>query len=283
VNLRCWEQKRRFGIDFLYPIERYRAALTDAQVHDRHGNVVTNPIFSDLNTNDDVFEVRDERLVVLTAIVGVPWQDIARRNGAGVPNLIAGLDANGAPRGAFQSAAEMNDTGTWSLILGTPDDYHTKPGALPADPLMVETYEERSGVHPIIGETLAPPGAAANANSINGHEYSIPQRDDLQYACVFDLPEPRDCTDLTEIACDCVAPNNDNPLCQNELDQFGTTQYRAKAYPGIRHLSLARALGERGTLGSICPAQLDDPNALSFGYAPAISTLAQAVTTVLQP
>jgi hypothetical protein len=32
IDLRCWDQKRRFGIDFLYPTQRYVNALTQKQL-----------------------------------------------------------------------------------------------------------------------------------------------------------------------------------------------------------------------------------------------------------
>ncbi|MFT3771652.1 MAG: hypothetical protein QM820_40085 [Minicystis sp.] len=54
VNLRCFDQKRRFGIDFLYPVDRYVQGLTSASVQDRLGNIVPNPIYSDLNPNDNL-------------------------------------------------------------------------------------------------------------------------------------------------------------------------------------------------------------------------------------
>ncbi|MFS8071704.1 MAG: hypothetical protein ACMG6S_35490, partial [Byssovorax sp.] len=77
-NLRCFDQKRRFGIDFLYPVDRYTQALTSPLVPNRAGDLVPNPIFSDLDPTDNVTTVRDPGLVVIAGIVGVPWQDIAR-------------------------------------------------------------------------------------------------------------------------------------------------------------------------------------------------------------
>jgi hypothetical protein len=77
-NLRCFDQKRRFGIDFLYPIERYKDALTEPEIQNRSAELVPNPIFSDLNPNDDESNIRDKGLVFFAGIVGVPWQDIAR-------------------------------------------------------------------------------------------------------------------------------------------------------------------------------------------------------------
>jgi len=282
INVRCFDQKRRFGIDFLWPIDRYTSALSDEQITDRHGNVVDNPLFTDLNIDDDIDTVRDERLVLLTTLVGVPWQDIARQNEGGQPDLLTGLNDAGLPHGGFQNAAELSSNDTWSLILGDPSSYHTNPSALPDDPLMIESIDPRTGQHPITQEAVAPPGAGTGANTINGHEYSIPARSDLQYACIFELIAPRDCSVPNVSSCDCSDVTNDNPLCQNEFNQFGTTQYRAKAYPGIRHLQLLQSLDGRAVLGSICPAQLSSPSQLDFGYAAAVRALVEAAAPVLQ-
>src|SRR5262249_49134619 len=75
---RCWAQKRRFGIDSLYGTDRYVTGLTSSEVPDRDGNLVPNPIFSDLNPTDDNTNVRDTGLVFFAGILGVPWQDVAR-------------------------------------------------------------------------------------------------------------------------------------------------------------------------------------------------------------
>src|SRR5262249_51669869 len=77
INLRCWDQKRRFGIDFLYPVDRYAHGLTAPMVPDRVGAMVPNPIFTDLNPNDPISTVRTPDMVFLMGIVGVPWPDIA--------------------------------------------------------------------------------------------------------------------------------------------------------------------------------------------------------------
>ncbi len=53
------DQKRRFGFDFLYPIDRYRRAFTEAQIPNRRGELVPNPIFSDPNPDDLDSSVRD--------------------------------------------------------------------------------------------------------------------------------------------------------------------------------------------------------------------------------
>lgn len=281
VNLRCWQQKRRFGIDFMWPLDRYRDGLTASLIADRTGELVKNPIFSDLDPGDARSNIRDPRLVFFGTLTGVPWQDIARQSSSKKPDLVNGLDAQGRTRGAFQTAAEMAANGTWKLILGDPTRYFTEPSALPQDPLMVESVNPRSGAQPITGDPIAPPDADYDANTINGHEYEIPGRGDLQYACIFELPTPRDCSLPTATSCDCATPDDHNPLCQKRDQSYSTLQGRAKAYPGLRQLDLAKRLEVQAAVGSVCPAQLDAPEAPDFGYRPFARTLMQSIQPLL--
>jgi len=287
INLRCWDQKRRFGIDFLYDIERYTSALSAPNVTNRNGEVVTNPLFTDLDPTDELTQVRDKSVVFLAGIVGVPWQDIARVNNKGIPDLNAGLDASGKAMGGFKSGAELDlplpslgYTG-WDLVLGDYAHY----GA-PKDPLMHEGFLQRQGSNPITGDVLAT-GMQPLANKINGNEFSIPKHDDLQYACIFPLvkveangaitSDLRDCsTPGTYPGCDCEDKGNDSPLCQkNPATGFPTDQVRAKVYPGIRHLAVLKGLGSQGVVASGCPAQLMAPALPDFGYRPAVASLVE--------
>ena len=266
VNLRCFDQKRRFGLDFLYPVDRYIDALTSSVIPNRAGELVANPIFSDLDPTDSVTTIRDPGLVVLASIVGVPWQDLAR-------------DPADLTQG-YKSAAELNDkdaagSSGWDLILGNPGAYVS-----PLDPLMKESIGARSGTNPVTGDALA---ASSNplGNPINGHEYTISQADDLQYACIFDLPTPRDCSDPNITSCDCSNPSNDNPLCEtNPATGDKTLQVRAKAYPGLRHLDVVK--GVDGVAASVCPKQLTDPAAADFAYRPAVKALIERMATRLK-
>jgi hypothetical protein len=280
VNLRCWDQKRRFGIDFLYPIDRYVTGLTSPQVPNRVGDMVPNPIFSDLDPTDGDSNVRDASLVFLAYITGVPWQDLANdpgdlKKGFKSPSDLAKADSNGHT--------------AWDYILGDPGSF-----VPPLDPHMIEAAAPRSGSNPITGDALAPPSSqpGAGPDEINGHEYTPGTAggvqavaDDLEYACVFTLPAPRDCSDPNVVACDCSDPKNDNPLCEAADPANPTTsrtkQVRAKAYPGLRQLALVKAMGSQGVVGSICPAQLDDPSSPSFGYRPAIQALLDRLTPAL--
>ncbi|WP_438031677.1 hypothetical protein [Sorangium sp. So ce204] len=293
VNSRCWDQKRRFGFDFLYPVDRYTRALTEPMVASRSGELVPNPIFSDLDPSDDNTRTRGPQHIVFTGIVGVPWQDLARQNALGEPDLLDGLNQLGQPVGGLKNAAELADppsgttlSSTWGAILGDPANYIP-----PADPLMVESAAPRSGVNPITGDATVHP-SNAGWNPINGREYTIPpgSTGDLQYACIFPLAEERVCEGSAQ-SCDCrsiAGTPSDNPLCRPEGTNDpadpgarSTTQDHAKAYPGLRELQLIRSLGERGVAGSICPAQLADTTSADYGYRPIMNAVLDRLSTAL--
>lgn len=259
INLRCWDQKRRFGIDFLYPIDRYTKAFTASTIADPAGNLVPNPIFMDLDPNDAHSNVRDPSLVLVAGIAGVPWQDIAR-------------DPSDASKG-FKSWQELdqpvgNAKSAWDVVLGDPTNY-----LLPADPLMVESVLPRKGQNPVTGANLSPPQNPLG-NPINGNEFTA--ADELQYACIFELPKPleRDCTQSNWPACDCQEQPNDRPLCAANPNGGGQTlQVRAKAVPSLRQLSLLKSLGSQSALGSICAPQTENPSAPDYGYKPSVQVV----------
>jgi len=273
INMRCWDQKRRFGIDFLYPTDRYVQAFSSAEIPDRAGNLVPNPIFSDLNPQDDITNIRDPGLVFFAGIVGVPWQDIAR-------------DKTDLTKG-FKNATELNAPidasgfSTWDVILGS-----EKTDNKPLDPLMIESIQKRTGTNPITGDPLVT-ASTPNANPLNGHEWTIPN-DDLQYACIFPLPamSQLDCTNTNLTACDCFEENNDNPLCQQDPNNANapTLQVRAKAYPGIRPLEVMRDLGDQGIVASVCPRLIEevDDDKPDFGYRPAIGSIIDRLKSALK-
>ena len=268
INLRCFDQKRRFGIDFLYPISRYTDALRKATIPSRDGSLVPNPIFSNIHNDPNDTSVRDSSLVFIAGIIGVPWQLIARTDENGNPDLLAGADAEGKKIGGFQNYDELKLKGKdgftgWEKILGDPANY-----VAPKDPHMVESSEIRP--------SLPPPTAAVNADPINGHEYTT-NNSDLQYACVFDLPASRDCTTNAN-GCDCSVAANDNPLCDPAVK---TTQLRAKGYPGTRELAMLYSVGANGIVGSVCPAQLKDKTQSDYGYRPAIGAIIDRLKTAL--
>jgi hypothetical protein len=293
-NVRCWDQKRRFGIEFRYPVTRYLAGLRDGVVCPDSsavdgdcgcrmatsqgkmcdpGSPVTNPIYSDL-TGTGV-PVRDSSLVFLLSVGGVPWQDLATDE-------------------TLESDTELvYKTGSaidWDLILGD-----AAAGVPPLDTLMVESIEPRTGPpHPLTGVAPQPPESSPDANPINGHEWLPQNKEDLQYACIFPL-EPilqgatRDCNIIAQQTCDCFdttdaleqVTNRMKPLCQTETGEYSSVQRYAKAYPSLRQLELVRMLGPVGFAASICPKILE-PTSPFFGYKPAVHPLLPSLLRVIE-
>jgi hypothetical protein len=263
-NLRCFEQKRRFGMDLLYPVERYVRGLTLPVVPNRAGVSVPNPIFEAPPGEPP----RAQDLVVLAGIVGVPWQDISREENLRGPGL------------TFLTADEMQKMGRWDMILGGAN------GAPPTDPLMRESVAPRTGSHPLLGSMGALATPPAGENPINGHEQNVVEQDDLQYACTFPLPTPRRCGDDNAESCDCMAADQpyNRPLCEypDGPDTDGI-QIAAKAYPGLRELAVLKGLESNGVVASICPkftapaVGLTEQTDGAYGYNPAIAAIGDIV------
>jgi len=276
-NLLCFEPKRRYGRDALMPIARYQRALTEpvlcperADLADTGScsHLVDNPLFVDLERGGPA--PRTPEAVFLTFIVGVPWHDLATDPLRLLDPSVDGL--------VYKSAAEMDGDGTWELLLGN-------TLAPPGDPLMLQSVDERSGTHPVTGETIAGSSAWPIVNSVNGHDRYIPDRDDLQYACTFPLPETRNCEGKKP--CDCSNPvrgfSPDNPVCQDPATgAYSAWQHSGKAYPGQRHAALARALGDNAVLSSICARNTDDPTRADYAYRPTVAALVTRIAPILQ-
>ncbi|MEZ4226097.1 MAG: hypothetical protein R3B13_34445 [Polyangiaceae bacterium] len=248
LNLRCWEQKRRFGIDFLAPTSRYIDGLSAQSVEDRSGSPVPNPLFASGKRGSD--------RVFLAGIVGVPWQLIA-------------TDASQSASAPleYKRASQID----WAKITPT----GSQP---PSDPHMVESNQPR----PLVADWTAP-----NTDPIHGHDWDITAgfgsqgAGDLQYACTFPLAQPKDCSSTAE-ACDCWqgAVDGKNPLCWDG-SAFTSVQHRAKAYPGLRQLDVMKGIGDQAIVASICPKNpyvAQDP---SSGYGPAVDAIVRSVATAL--
>ena len=276
LNLRCLEQKRRFGSDFLYPTQRYVNALTqptlcleqaDLSVENCPSVPVPNPLFVGARTPDQVF---------LAGILGVPWQSIA-----------SGLDRTGRPlpdparQLRFKSSAELTNA-DWARIAGSPG---TPWRAATADSPEVASTPPIPASEPTMVESPSVRANVTTANPINGREYDTTNEggapDDLQYACIFPLPSPRDCAavDNTLEACDCFAGSVDKPLCESTPGNGspGTVQYWAKAYPGLRPLQVLRDLGSASIVSSICARNVTNVERPDFGYRPAMAAIAEGL------
>jgi hypothetical protein len=278
VNLRCFDQKRRFGVDYLYPVARYSNALKNTNIcpfaDDLDPNavnssnqpvcgaeqefVVPNPLYLDLgyearlaaNPNAAQVIARDQSLVFLAGIVGVPWQDLAVDRNAATLEYKTNNPVNAPNVIDWQQLLGSATVGAPYDLLGSP----------PTDPLMHEQIEPRTGTD----------------TSVNGGEWNSLDKDDLQYVCTFPLDTPRECMPVDEldpgvtVACDCTYYGDeayDNPLCD------GLTQTRGKAYPGIRPLQVLRDYGANSIVASICPKNTTDREAADYGYRPAVAAI----------
>jgi hypothetical protein len=249
INLRCFDQKRRFGIDFLQPLDRYLSGLSERTIADRDGNVVPNPLFAGL---------RSPRMVLLTGVVGVPWQDIANAP----TNIAAGF----IPTPSIP----------WERILEDPET-----GDPPTDPLMIPSRDPRSGTNPVDGNELQPPTATSpTANPINGHEHTLAR--ELQYACTYRLEQPVVCND-TSCECLTLAEIDTNPVCQEDNGNYTSVQHFGRATPATRPLRLLQRLGAQAVVTSICTEPSFQPNAEDFGYKPATDAMMRALRNYLVP
>jgi hypothetical protein len=122
-------------------------------------------------------------------------------------------------------------------------------------------------------------------NVINGHEVTYLENDDLQYACIFPLADPRDCSDGLTPSCACPPDRLENnlPICKpSGGGAAGTTQYYAKVYPSPRHLELLRRLEDNAVVASACP-KVASGNATqaNFGYNPVARALVDQTRALL--
>ncbi|HKO51461.1 MAG TPA: hypothetical protein VJV79_27320, partial [Polyangiaceae bacterium] len=281
LNLRCYNQHKRFGFDLLYDTNRYVSALKNTTIRlESSGKVIANPLFD--GTSDK--GVRDTSLVFLAGIVGVPWQDIATKESLTDPAALT-----------YLTAAELLSENRWPVLLGVPRPDDGSAPVPPSDPFMIETPDVRSGVNTIAqpNEPIQPVNTTT-PNRINGHEQNIPDFADLQYACTFPLQPTKTCTP-GDAACDCspdkagkldAVVTANSPLCQvGGKGPVSATQTSAKAYPGVRELQVLKDFGENAIVASICPKVTvtqnpsSDPN---YGYNPAVGAIIERLKEVLK-
>ena len=271
LNLRCWQQKRRFGFDLLYPIGRYVDGLTRQTVIQRStGQPAANPIFDG--------RMRHPSQAILTGIVGVPWQDVADS---------ASLDGPGL---TLLTSAQLKKEGRWDVMIGDPD---ASPPVRATDAFMMETTIDRgilSSIHenPLTHDVIVPSSSMdPRANSINGHETNTHNRA-LQAACIMPRQTPKVCDEAAfnaDTGCRCFQEDlvDNNALCQPPGGGAPTTtQHFEAAYPGIRHLQLLKALGDNAVTASICP-KVFTPGEPDFGYRPAMRSLAARLERAFNP
>jgi hypothetical protein len=264
LNLRCFDQKRRFGFSLLYPTSRYVSGFGAGEVLNRAGELVPNPLFHQPGHD------RDPSLFTLAVVAGVPWQDLATTDSLTGSAL------------QYLTASQLTSSKRWPIILGDPG--RNTP---PTDPFMRETPEERSGANPITKAKIVASSSTDPEATINGHEQANLGNRDLQYACSFLLPEPIVCDQATLNAnkgCDCFA--DDLSFNRSVCNPPGggdpsITQYYGKAYPALRELEVAQQLGRRTVLGSVCARNTQDDTAADYGYRPVFGALGQRIAQTL--
>jgi len=296
IELRCFNHKRRFGVDLLYPTARYAVGLksqtlcpssiyndadcTCQAARERAaelglpsppctaketGAAVPNPLYQNLNGDPNAIE-RDPSQVFLTGIVGVPWQDLATPETLKDPNRLE-----------YLNAAQLNQNvpgltvDRWAVMLG-----NLTTNTPPLDPFMRESTTPRSGTNPITSDPIVPATSKdPNANAINGHERQT-GGSSLQYACTFPLRKPHTCTTMNDCVCLDDERSSSNPACQAlpGQTQLKNTQFSAVAYPGLRELDVLRRHGGNAIVASICPkASLKGSQDFQVGYGPAVAGL----------
>ena len=147
LNMRCYQQQQRFGLDLLYPTARYVAGLKQATLSlpSDPSKTVENPLFA----GRDGKPGRDPSLVFLAGIVGVPWQDIASKESLTSPVVLQ-----------YLTSRELTEQGRWPLLLGKPSD---NPPASPSDPFMIESSAARQGTNPVAHFAIAPADSMQSA------------------------------------------------------------------------------------------------------------------------
>jgi hypothetical protein len=326
LNLRHVHEEQKYGVAPQFPIQRYVLGLTSTRIPDRTGEYpagaqsyqglrnlnCTNPLFAKSlpdGTSADPAALcnlpvgtRSPSLVYYAHIGGVPHQLLQARPGDAA-------DAGGGvacPAGTPAAECPQKDTlspADWQKILGNiPQGYAASSEVNPGpraydysgiDPHMIESFQPRPGL-------AAPPTSlpSANPDPISGYEWITDQGSqhvlsvDREYACIFPLTTPRDCSDTTDpsvgYTCDCpsqagLTAEQLPPLCDPRNQ---TSQIAAKAYPTIRELLLANLLGTQGIVSSLCPIHVtpangDSPPDPLYGYRPAMTAIADRLRNAL--
>ena len=281
MNLRHVHMKQKYGVDLQFPISRYVTGLTSPSVPNRDGEYPAGKAnyVGDAKCTNPLFAAE-----LPEGTVTDPAKLCTLRRGPRTKDLIFYAHIGGVPSRLLHF--KPNDPGAslltdadWTAILGKDTEHYDYSGI---DPHMIESFAPRG--------TLPPPASADNADPDNGREWvtNAGSGVDRQFACTFALPTAaqRDCTvAANQQICDCPTtagtPHDQvPPLC----DASTTRQIRAKAYPTVREILLARKLGTQGILSSICPIHVDKQGGEDdplYGYRPAVSAIVDRLKNAL--
>jgi hypothetical protein len=266
---------------------------------------------------------RSTNLVFYAHIGGVPHQLLQTTPGEkdAMGNLLCPADA---PCDAATGTCDCPQKDTlavsdWTKILGQgPATGGSQWDYTGIDPHMIENYDPpRTGTAYNTGATETiltgtPSTSGGGPDPINGRDWTTDSTNpshvlpvDREYACIFPLVTPRDCSKgnsdpVNSYACDCELPTTggnwytspsdvpsvcglptpaEAPSATNDF----TTQYYAKTYPTIRELSLAQMMGQQGIISSLCPIHVQEEGAGDplYGYRPAITAIVNRLKNAL--
>lgn len=293
-NLRHVHMTQKYGAVPQFPIQRYVLGLTSTTVPDRNGEYpagassyqgltnrdCVNPLFAaslpDGTTTDPA--------VLCKLPAGGRTADLVYyAHIGGVPHQLLQKDPSNPDSPQKDTLADAD----WTKILGKDPLSEDYTGI---DPHMIESYQPRAGLP--VGPTSTPdPASGYDWTTDQGAQHVL--QVDREYACTFPLTTPRDCTDTTDpsvlYACDCPAtagltPDQLPPLCNPSTP---TQQVAAKAYPTTRELLLAKLMGARGFISSLCPIHVQPAAGQSsltdglFGYNPAVNGIVDRLKVAL--
>jgi hypothetical protein len=299
INVRFFHQKQRFGIFTGYPVSRYIRGLARSTVpnvpheHDANGNYIgdqdaqancVNPLFAQNLPTDATHELcalkpgpRTPDHMFYAAIAGVPHELLQARPGD--PECPAGTNPEDCPQKSTLTAAD------WQLVTGADPENYNFTGA---DFHMIESMDPRTtnaGNWATISN--CPATSPTTCDPINGREWNT-GKGDLQLACRFDIRPQyggvgKDCTNPKYTgSCDCASGN---PLLNATLcdPNTPTLQIYGKAYPSIREMVIAHALGPQGIVSSLCPIHVAETKGDPlYGYRPAVNAIVARFKSILQ-
>jgi hypothetical protein len=261
VNVRYGSQymRTRYGFDNQHHIQRYVDGLRlttapdrDHEAHDYQQYAstqrnCTNPLFA-----QDLPDGSDTSPAALCNL----------KLGARTPDLVFYALIGGVPSSLVDSKIDLSSD-DWTKIVGKDPEHYDFDGI---DPHMIESTSPRAGVQDDWNTLTSVAGI------------------DLEYACTFTLPTPKDCTlPANQGACDCTGSAttaaDGPPLCSTSTR---TTQVKGKAYPTLRELRVAKGLGGQAVVASLCAKDVTSAvTAPTFGYNPAMQAVVNRLKNAL--
>jgi hypothetical protein len=276
LSVRFHDMRRRYGIDPQFPVTRYINGLSSAKVPSRSGEHAPLPPVAStsakipplplpyprsyLGTNDC------DNPIFAASLPSGPGEELCHLPpGPRSRELVVFGVITGVPSQLV--ASPVLGEGDWTRILGKDPRHFDDSGR---DAHMIQSVTPRVGLPGVT--------AAAGADPIHGRERDT-RGEDLQYACTYALAEPLACPASSP---DCNCSPGDT-LCSTGAPPV--TQLRGAAYPGIRQLEVARALGDRAIVSSICAAHAveDAPGDPLFAYRSTMTQLGDRMARSLVP